>query len=55
MINTDNKNGFRAYLREKNYASFSRASYWEKSPDFIAIDVDISVTQLGIENIVEIV
>ena len=55
MINTDNRNGFRAYLRDKNYASFSRASYWQKSPDFIAIDVDISITKLGMDNMIEIV
>ena len=38
-----------------NYASYTRASYWEKSQEFIAIDVDISVTKLGLENVLEIV
>jgi hypothetical protein len=55
LINSDSKLGFRSYLRNKNYASYTRASYWEKSSEFIAIDVDISVTKLGLENVLEIV
>jgi len=44
LINSDNEKGLRSVLRDLNYASHTRASYYEKSGDFLAIDLDISVT-----------
>ena len=44
LINSDNEKGLRSVLRDLNYASHTRGSYWEKSPDFLAIDLDISIT-----------
>ncbi len=54
LINTDSKSGFRSLMRRLNYASYTRAAYWEKSSDFMAIDMDISVTTKGLEHILEI-